>query len=87
MSEEVYRAISQAHSGYVEAPAGCGKTEAIVKTVGSYCRDPQLVLTHTHAGVDALRQRFRKHQVPSSRFHVDTIAGWSWGWVRNYPNE
>ena len=86
MSDEVFQAIAQATSGFVEAPAGCGKTEAIVRTVGGYCSDPQLILTHTHAGVDALRQRFRKHEVPAFRFNVDTIAGWAWGWVRKYPN-
>lgn len=85
MSDAVYRAIADAPSGFVESPAGCGKTEAIVRTVGSYCPDPQLVLTHTHAGVDALRQRFREHAVPAARYHVDTIAGWAWGWVRKYP--
>lgn len=86
MSDEVFQAIAQAASGFVEAPAGCGKTEAIVRTVGVYCSDPQLILTHTHAGVDALRQRFRIHQVPARRFRVDTIAGWAWGWVRKYPD-
>jgi DNA helicase-2/ATP-dependent DNA helicase PcrA len=86
MSEEVYRAIAGADSGFVESPAGCGKTEAIVRTVGGFCAETQLVLTHTHAGVDALRQRFRDHSVPSAKFHVDTIAGWAWGWVRKYPD-
>ncbi len=86
MSEDVYRAIAGADSGFVESPAGCGKTEAIVRTVGGYCADTQLVLTHTHAGVDALRQRFRDHSVPSAKYHVDTIAGWAWGWVRKYPH-
>lgn len=85
MSEEVYEALAKASSGFVESPAGCGKTEAIVRAVGDYCEDRQLVLTHTHAGVDALRRRFRKLEVPTSRYHVDTIAGWSWGWVRQYP--
>ena len=56
MSDEVYQALAQASSGFVESPAGCGKTEAIVRTVGKYCGGRQLVLTHTHAGVDALRQ-------------------------------
>jgi AAA domain len=86
VSDEVYQALGRARSGFVEAPAGCGKTEAIVKTVSGFCDGCQLVLTHTHAGVDALRQRFRTHGVPPAKYHVDTIAGWSWGWVRMYPS-
>lgn len=85
VSEQVYRALAEADSGFVESPAGCGKTEAIVRTVGRYCTDTQLVLTHTHAGVDAIRQRFREHSVPSAKYHIDTIAGWAWGWVRRFP--
>ncbi len=85
MSDDVYQAIAQASSGFVESPAGCGKTEAIIRTVGTYCNGRQLILTHTHAGVDALSQRFRQHSVPTVKYHVDTIAGWSWGWVRKYP--
>jgi hypothetical protein len=86
VSEAVYATIARASSGFVESPAGCGKTEAIVRTVGSFCADPQLVLTHTHAGVDALRRRFHDYRVPAAKYHVDTIAGWSWGWVRKYPS-
>ncbi|HEV2160444.1 hypothetical protein [Bradyrhizobium sp.] len=85
MSDPVFQAIARARSGFVEAAAGCGKTEAIVRTVGTYCDGCQLVLTHTHAGVDALRQRFRSLGVKRSKYHVDTIAGWAWGWVRLYP--
>jgi len=85
MSDEVYRAIAQSSTGFIESPAGCGKTEAIVRTVGTYCNGRQLILTHTHAGVNALRKRFRQHSVPTIKYHVDTIAGWSWGWVRKYP--
>ncbi len=85
MTDEVYRAIAASASGFVEAPAGCGKTEAIVQTVRMHCRDPQLILTHTHAGVDALKQRFKRYQVPASKYFIDTIAGWAWRWVRHYP--
>ena len=85
MTDEVYRAIAAATSGYVEAPAGCGKTDAIIRSVGNYCDAPQLILTHTNAGVDVLRQRFKIHQIPKTKYHVDTIAGWAWGWVRKYP--
>ncbi|MGY4282993.1 hypothetical protein ACVWXO_002213 [Bradyrhizobium sp. LM2.7] len=86
MSEAVYQAMARARSGFVEAPAGWGKTEAIVKSVGAFCDGRQLVLTHTHAGVDALRQRFHTHGTAPAKYHVDTIAGWSWGWVRMYPS-
>ena len=85
MSEALYRAIAEADTGFVESPAGCGKTEAIVRTIGGYCTDKQLVLTHTNAGVSALRHRFRQHGVSASNYHIDTIAGWSWGWVKSYP--
>jgi DNA helicase-2/ATP-dependent DNA helicase PcrA len=85
MSDEVYQALAQASSGFVESPAGCGKTEAIIRTVGTYCNGRQLILTHTHAGVDALRQRFRQHSISTVKYHVDTISGWAWGWVRKYP--
>jgi len=85
MSDEVYQAIAQASYGFVESPAGCGKTEAIIRTVGSYCDGRQLILTHTHAGVNVLKQRFRQHSIPTEKYHVDTIASWSWNWVKKYP--
>jgi hypothetical protein len=85
MSNALCEALGRARSGFVQAPAGCGKTETIAKTVGLYCDGCQLILTHTHAGVDALRHRFRRHGVPSRKYHLDTIAGWAWSWVRMYP--
>ena len=85
MSDIVFQAIAKAPLGYVEAAAGCGKTEAIVRAVGDYCTGTQLVLTHTHAGVGALRQRFKKHKVSREKYHIDTIASWAWRWVRKYP--
>jgi hypothetical protein len=85
MSDALCKALGQARSGFVQAPAGCGKTETIAKTVGLYCDGCQLVLTHTHAGVDVLRQRFRQNEVASRKYHIDTIAGWVWNWVRMFP--
>jgi hypothetical protein len=85
MSDALCEALGRARSGFVQAPAGCGKTETIARTVGLYCDGCQLILTHTLAGVDSLRQRFRRHGVPSRKYHLDTIAGWAWNWVRMYP--
>ena len=46
--------LLSADRAFVIAPAGCGKTELIAKAVylDAGCRS--LVLTHTHAGIDAL---------------------------------
>ena len=45
-------------NGYVVAPAGFGKTHTIAQAT-SLSTGRQLVLTHTHAGVNALRKKMR----------------------------
>jgi DNA helicase-2/ATP-dependent DNA helicase PcrA len=72
-------AVLAAHSagaGYVVAPAGYGKTyliaEATARSAGR-----QLVLTHTYAGVNALRNKMRMLGVSERLYHIDTIAGWA----------
>ncbi len=50
--------IFQARRGSVTAPAGCGKTQLIADALTQHFgRKPVLVLTHTNAGVTALRTR------------------------------
>ncbi|MCE7887028.1 MAG: hypothetical protein DYH13_05940 [Alphaproteobacteria bacterium PRO2] len=85
MSDAVFRALGTASVGYVIAPAGCGKTEAIVQGVARYCTGKQLVLTHTHAGVSALKRRFKANSVDQDKYHIETISGWALGWVKSYP--
>ena len=63
-------------SGYVVAPAGFGKTHLIAAAVGM-ASDRQLVLTHTYAGVNALRRKMRELRVPDGACRVDTIASWA----------
>lgn len=58
------------------APAGFGKTYLIAEAV-SRSSGRQLVLTHTYAGVNALRGKMRILRVPSAAFHIDTIASWA----------
>jgi len=63
-------------AGYVVAPAGFGKTyliaEATARSAGR-----QLILTHTYAGVNALRRKMRALGVSDRLYHIDTIASWS----------
>ncbi len=64
--------------GLVTSPAGCGKTHLISETVKRH-RDtkPILVLTHTNAGVAALRGRFNKAGVPATYYRLSTLDGFA----------
>lgn len=71
----------------VTLPAGSGKTELIAASAAEVTsRDgSSLVLTHTHAGVDALRRRMRKFEVASDRVVVRTIDSWSYDLIAHFP--
>ena len=71
-------------TGYVVAPAGYGKTHLIADAV-SLATKRQLVLTHTYAGVNALRRTMRKLRVSSGAYRVDTIASWALRLCLSYP--
>ena len=45
----------------------------------------RLILTHTHAGVDALTKRLRKHQAPTAKYRIATIAGWCLRFAASFP--
>lgn len=55
------------------APAGYGKTHAIVECL-KLTKGRQLILTHTHAGVAALRDRLRKIGIHHSCYRLETIS-------------
>jgi superfamily I DNA/RNA helicase len=67
----------------IVAPAGHGKTEIIANVAALGFR--ALILTHTHAGVHAIRSRLKRLGVPRARIAVDTIAGWSMRYAHAFP--
>lgn len=69
----------------VIAPPGCGKTHLIAQAVAQHGGQRELILTHTHAGVDSIRQKLRLADVRSSRVKVETIAGWALRYVTAFP--
>lgn len=72
--------------GTVTAPAGCGKTQLIADTLGRHGEPkPILILTHTNAGVNALRIRLRRAEVPQSAYRVMTIDGFAMRLVGSFP--
>jgi hypothetical protein len=77
--------ILGASRGHVVAPAGCGKTELIARSVATPGPKPTLILTHTTAGVAALRQRLKRDGVPAGHYRLNTIAGWALSMVSMFP--
>jgi DNA helicase-2/ATP-dependent DNA helicase PcrA len=85
MVESQLSEILSMPSASIPAPAGHGKTEMICDLV-RLSTGKQLILTHTHAGVDAIRTRLKKHGISSSTYRVRTIAGFCLYWCNAYPN-
>ncbi|MFH1795559.1 MAG: UvrD-helicase domain-containing protein [Pseudomonadota bacterium] len=82
--DRIRTALQEKANGSVVAPAGYGKTETIADVVAeTSCRC--LLLTHTLAGVDALRKRLREKGVKSDRYQLETIAAWSLRYAAAYP--
>ena len=71
--------------GAMIAPAGYGKTHVIATAVAKYGGGRELILTHTHAGVDALRGRLARMGVSAKAYHLDTIAGWALRLAAAFP--
>ncbi len=70
----------------IEIPAGGGKTHLLAAAVAVAVSggSRSLILTHTNAGVDVLRNRMKKFGIKSSTYHIDTIMGWVLTIIRAY---
>jgi AAA domain len=70
--------------GSIVAAAGCGKTEQIARAVG-FSKRRRLILTHTHAGVEAIGRRLDEQHTPKDKYRIDTIAGWCLRFAAAFP--
>lgn len=86
--EDAVDAILRGLPCSITLPAGAGKTELIAASVSEVARrgGTSLVLTHTHAGVEALRRRMGKFKVPSNQVSVRTIDSWSYNLISHFPD-
>jgi DNA helicase-2/ATP-dependent DNA helicase PcrA len=72
--------------GLVVAPAGCGKTQLIADALVRHAEPkPVLILTHTNAGVVALRARLDNASVKPSAYRLSTIDGWAIRLIATFP--
>ena len=85
MANAAVEAMLGSRRAFVVAAAGCGKTELLGQLVADQRSGRQLVLTHTHAGVAAIKKRLADMHVPHDKFHLDTIAGWCLRYCAAYP--
>lgn len=73
--------------GTVTAPAGCGKTQLIAHALADHRGSkPILVLTHTNAGVAALRDRLDHAGVQHSAYRLSTVDGWAIRLIASFPS-
>ncbi len=62
------------------APAGYGKTHSIVESL-KHTIGKQLILTHTHAGIAAVREKLKAENVSTSKYHIETINSYAQKYV------
>ncbi len=78
-------AFLSADKSIVIAPAGYGKTHTIAEAIASYRGDKKvLVLTHTHAGIASLKEKFSQQGLASSKYHLDTICSYALNLTKTY---
>ena len=63
--------LHEAKKGFIVAPAGCGKTHLIAEAVVNHGGERELILTHTHAGVDSIRRKIRALNPTKKNFQID----------------
>lgn len=82
------RRVLEAAPVSLEMPAGTGKTHLLsaAVTVAAMEGKRSLVLTHTNAGVSAIRKRLKEFEAASSMVRVETLTSWALRIVRSYPN-
>lgn len=70
------------------APAGYGKTYTIVQCIKkSEGKGKSLILTHTHAGVAALKNALKEQQIDKKCYEIETITSYAQKYVKAYCAE
>ena len=78
--------LSAIRRGVVVAPAGCGKTQLITDALARHAgAKPILVLTHTNAGVAALRGRLERMGVKPAGYRAATLDGFAIRLISTFP--
>lgn len=78
-------AFLSADKSIVIAPAGYGKTYTITEAIAAYNGEKKvLVLTHTHAGIASLKDKFKEQEIEAAKYHMDTICSYALNLTKTY---
>ena len=75
-----YQAFVEGDKTLLIAPAGFGKTYTIVESL-KHTTGRQLILTHTHAGVAAIKEKIKNSSITSNQYSVETISSFAQKYV------
>jgi superfamily I DNA/RNA helicase len=78
-----FEAFVSKSKSMITAPAGYGKTHVISECL-NYTEGKQLILTHTHAGVAALKEKIQKQGIGYDKYHVETIESFAQKYVNAF---
>ncbi len=79
-----YKAFVDSEKSLLVAPAGYGKTFTIVECL-NHTSGKQLILTHTHAGVAAIKENIKKNlDIKSSQYCIETISSFAQKYVKAF---
>lgn len=67
----------------IVAPAGYGKTHSLAQCI-KHVQDEALILTHTHAGVAAIKDKLKSQFIAPEKYHVETISSFSQKYTNSY---
>lgn len=65
------------------SPAGYGKTYTIVECV-KRAQGRSLILTHTHAGISAIKKKLLSMNIPKDKYQVETITSYAQKYVKSF---
>lgn len=85
--DELLEKFLSKNKSLLNSPAGYGKTYAIVECV-KMVQGKSLILTHTHAGISAIKKKLISANVSKDKFQVETITSYAQKYVKSfYVNE
>ncbi|WP_324024899.1 AAA family ATPase [Maribacter sp. BPC-D8] len=80
-----YKEFVSKEKSMLIAPAGFGKTytisECLIHLEG---KGKQLILTHTHAGVASLKEKFKQKKIHSYNYNIETITSFAQKYVLSF---